>query len=219
MAPIPDRPAKPASRATAATAPRAAIVIKDGVITSPRVIETSAAAHFSPIDPNPSLTGKPARPAIVVKEGAVMMTPIPDRPRARIASRAARTNGELACLATAIYFEARSESTRGQTAVAEVVLARKRAPGRPKTICGVVYEGSHLSTGCQFSFTCDGLSDTVRDKSAWARAKRIAALALKGKLKRVARGATYYHANYVSPYWASSMVKVATIGTHVFYRP
>jgi hypothetical protein len=30
--------------------------------------------------------------------------------------------------------------------------------------------------------------------------------------------ATHYHANYVVPYWASSLVKAATIGNHIFYR-
>ena len=100
-----------------------------------------------------------------------------------------------------------------------MVLARKHQQGRPKTICGVVYEGSNLSTGCQFSFTCDGIPDKIYNSSAWARAKTIASRALRGKLKSVARGATNYHASYVRPYWASSMVKVATIGTHVFYRP
>ena len=42
---------------------------------------------------------------------------------------------------------------------------------------------------------------------------------MAGKLRSVAKGATFYHANYVRPRWAASMVKVATIGTHVFYRP
>jgi spore germination cell wall hydrolase CwlJ-like protein len=94
-----------------------------------------------------------------------------------------------------------------------------KSPGRPKTICGVVYEGAQLSTGCQFSFACDGIADTIYDDGAWARAQRIATRAMHGKFKQVARGATYYHANYVRPYWASHMIKVATIGTHIFYRP
>lgn len=128
---------------------------------------------------------------------------------------------EKDCLATAIYFEARGESTMGQRAVAEVILARTKVPGRPKTICGVVYEGSHRRTGCQFSFTCDGISDRVRDRNAWRQAMRIATNVMRtgGKVNSVAGGATFYHADYVSPGWASRMVKVAEIGTHIFYRP
>ena len=128
---------------------------------------------------------------------------------------------EKDCLATAIYFEARSESAKGQRAVAEVVLARTKVPGRPSTICGVVYEGSHRRTGCQFSFTCDGIADRVRDRDSWRQAMRIATNVMRtgGKVNAVAGGATFYHADYVNPRWASRMVKVAEIGTHIFYRP
>ena len=128
---------------------------------------------------------------------------------------------EKDCLATAIYFEARGETAKGQKAVAEVVLARTRVPGRPKTVCGVVYEGSTRRTGCQFSFTCDGISDRVGNKDAWRQANRIAANVMRtgGRVNAVAGGATFYHADYVNPRWASRMVKVAEIGTHIFYRP
>ena len=128
---------------------------------------------------------------------------------------------EKNCLATAIYFEARGESAVGQRAVAEVVLARTRAEGRPHTVCGVVYEGSNRRTGCQFSFTCDGVPDRVRDFGSWRQAQRIAANVMRtgGKENPVAGGATFYHADYVNPGWASRMVKVAEIGTHIFYRP
>jgi hypothetical protein len=30
--------------------------------------------------------------------------------------------------------------------------------------------------------------------------------------------ATHYHANYVVPYWASSLTKIAVVGAHIFYR-
>jgi hypothetical protein len=128
---------------------------------------------------------------------------------------------EKNCLATAIYFEARGETQLGQKAVAEVILARTRAAGRPKTICGVVYQGARNGSGyCQFSFACDGISDKVRDRGAWSRALRIASNTMRtgGRVNAVVGNATYYHANYVNPRWAASMIKVATIGTHVFYR-
>jgi spore germination cell wall hydrolase CwlJ-like protein len=136
---------------------------------------------------------------------------------------AASWKSERHCLATAIYFEARGESTKGQKAVADVVLARTHVRGRPKTVCGVVYQGSKRRTGCQFSFTCDGKSDVARNKKSGKKALRIASAALRaherGKRKSVVRGATFYHAKYVKPRWAKRMVKVAVIGAHVFYRP
>jgi spore germination cell wall hydrolase CwlJ-like protein len=166
--------------------------------------------------------------AFVPPPGVRAMQPIPDG--ALAVSLAAADTDEIAdtakqsekhCLATAIYFEARGESAKGQKAVAEVILARTRTPGRPKTVCGVVYEGSTRKTGCQFSFTCDRVADVVRMKKQWAQAQRIAAAVLRtrGKGKSVARGATFYHADYVKPRWASRMVKVAQIGSHIFYRP
>ncbi|MBI1212275.1 MAG: cell wall hydrolase [Alphaproteobacteria bacterium] len=160
------------------------------------------------------------RPTLVIKDGAVMMAPIGEHSAAEtVIASLGRGSREQKCLARAIYFEARGESLRGQEAVAQVVLRRVKSPGRPNSICGVVYEGSHLSTGCQFSFTCDGIADVIHDRSAWRRALRIASRAMHGKLRQVARGAMYFHARYVRPSWARRMVKVATIGTHVFYRP
>jgi spore germination cell wall hydrolase CwlJ-like protein len=159
-----------------------------------------------------------------MKPGVIAMAPIPDEPVETASNDEPDTelargkhSGATACLATAIYFEARGESAKGQRAVGEVILARTHQAGRPKTVCGVVYEGSQRNTGCQFSFTCDGIADVVRNSAAWARAKRVAALVLNSR-KKVSRGATHYHATSVRPYWASSMVKVARIGSHIFYR-
>jgi len=129
--------------------------------------------------------------------------------------------GPLHCLQTAVYFEARDESVRGQRAVAAVILARTKVPGRPKTVCGVVFEGSWRKTGCQFSFACDGRVDIPRWKERWERAKASAAYVWNNRKRapKFARGATFYHASYVKPRWAKQMVRVAKIGLHIFYRP
>ena len=137
---------------------------------------------------------------------------------AYVSERIATGESEEHCLATAIYFEARGESEDGQKAVAEVILARAKTPGRPKTVCGVVYEGSQRKSGCQFSFTCDSASNVAPLDTAWKRAKAIAAEVARGATS-IVRGATFYHATYVKPGWASRMVKVAQVGSHIFYRP
>jgi hypothetical protein len=51
----------------------------------------------------------------------------------------------------------------------------------------------------------------------WSRA-RVADEALKGAVFAPVGLATHYHANYVVPYWASSMVKTSIEGAHIFYR-
>ncbi|MET1112376.1 MAG: cell wall hydrolase [Allosphingosinicella sp.] len=124
----------------------------------------------------------------------------------------------LQCLTAAVYYEARSESAEGQRAVAQVVLNRVRHPAFPKSVCGVVYQGSRRRTGCQFSFTCDGSLGARRDSDAWARARRVAGAALAGSVYGPVGHATHYHASYVQPWWAASLTRAVTVGSHIFYR-
>jgi spore germination cell wall hydrolase CwlJ-like protein len=123
------------------------------------------------------------------------------------------------CLARAIYFEARSESELGQIAVAKVILNRVKAPEFPKTICGVVYQGSGRRNSCQFSFACDGLPDDVKSAQAWSKAKSVARRTIAGDAKVAAlTTADHYHADYVKPKWAKSMKRLVKIGRHIFYE-
>jgi hypothetical protein len=123
----------------------------------------------------------------------------------------------LDCLTAAVYYEARSEPIDGQRAVAQVVLNRVRNPAFPASVCGVVYQGSTRSTGCQFTFTCDGSLLFRREPGAWERASNVAEAALAGDVYAPVGAATYYHTTAVSPWWARSYARVATIGAHIFY--
>src|SRR5687768_7469895 len=122
------------------------------------------------------------------------------------------------CLTAAVYYEAAVESTAGQQAVAQVVLNRVRHPAYPRTVCGVVFQGHERATGSQFTFTCDGALRRTPSAAGWARARRVAEEALAGKVFAPVGWATHYHTNWVVPYWSSSLVKLANIGTHIFYR-
>ena len=124
----------------------------------------------------------------------------------------------LECLANAVYYEAGSQDDAGERAVAQVVLNRVRHPAFPASICGVVYEGSTRPTGCQFTFTCDGSLYRQPDVAGWRRAYMIAQQALSGSVYGPVGYATHYHANYVVPYWASTLAKNAIVGAHIFYR-
>jgi spore germination cell wall hydrolase CwlJ-like protein len=124
----------------------------------------------------------------------------------------------LECLTDAISYEARSEPEAGQRAVAQVVLNRVRHPAFPASVCGVVFQGSQRSTGCQFSFTCDGSMDRRREPTAWARARLIAEDALAGSVFGPVGKATHYHTLAVHPYWAAYLRKSAIVGSHIFYR-
>ena len=124
----------------------------------------------------------------------------------------------LKCLAEAVYYESAREPQLGQEAVAQVVLNRVRHPAYPKSVCGVVYQGSARSTGCQFSFTCDGSLRYAPELGLWRRAQDVARRALAGHVNKTVGSATHYHAEYVAPYWAPTLVKMKQVGLHIFYR-
>ena len=122
------------------------------------------------------------------------------------------------CLTAAIYYEAATESVTGKRAVAQVILNRVRHPAFPNSVCEVVLQGAKRSSGCQFTFTCDGSLSRKPSAQGWQTARQVALAAMSGVVEPSVGMATHYHANYVLPYWASSLNKVAAIGTHIFYR-
>lgn len=160
---------------------------------------------------------------------AVLTSPRPEeRPkgsRVRYSGRWLRslakpTGGkQWACLAEAIYFEARGEPVEGQFAVAEVIFNRVDSPKFPNSICKVVRQGTGRKHACQFSYNCDGKLEYIANGSAYDQAKRVARVSMDRKTRPLTKGATFYHATFVSPSWARSFQHVATIGVHKFYKP
>ena len=71
---------------------------------------------------------------------------------------------------------------------------------------------------CQFSWYCDGKSDTPRDLDAWEKAMLVASGVYHGQVYDLVEGATHYHAHYVTPEWASSKTYITRIEDHIFYR-
>jgi spore germination cell wall hydrolase CwlJ-like protein len=121
------------------------------------------------------------------------------------------------CLAAAQWYEAGDDAT-GERAVAQVVLNRLRHPAFPKTVCDVVFQGAERSTGCQFTFSCDGALARTPPAAAWERARQIARAALSGAVYRPVGYATHYHTDWVVPYWSASLEKISAVGSHLFFR-
>ena len=117
----------------------------------------------------------------------------------------------LMCLAVAVFFEARGETTMGQYAVAEVVMNRVEDPRYPDTVCDVVFEDR------QFSFTHDGRPDRLpRSPSRAARkARTVASDVLDGY--RIGISSTHYHTVSVDPFWNDHFELDGKIGNHLFY--
>lgn len=121
------------------------------------------------------------------------------------------------CLADAAWYEA-GDDPAGERAVVQVVLNRLRHPAFPKSVCGVVFQGSHLPTGCQFTFTCDGSRLQRRPSGkALERSRLIAEQALQGEVFQEVGAATHYHADYVTPWWSHKLDPVTKLGAHIFY--
>jgi spore germination cell wall hydrolase CwlJ-like protein len=140
------------------------------------------------------------------------------KPTGDLASMVAQLRGpeagshELECLATGVYFEAKSEPLAGQLAVAKVIANRADSGGRfPGTYCGVLFQRG------QFSFIHGrSLPSVPHSNKQWQTAVAIAKIADQGLKESAVGDALFFHARYVAPSW--HMKRVASIGNHIFYR-
>ena len=191
--------------------------------------DSEAAVKVASIDPSVSaalvaidqVVAMPVMPVSASVEMAYARETTPATDFNRLVDRSGKevSEKELWCMATAIYFEARGESYRGQVAVGQVVLNRVAHRLYPGTICNVVFQNQHMRNACQFSFACDGIPETVTEPKSWAQAEEIARGVINGSLYLSEVGkSTHYHATYVHPYWAPRLKKNVQIGQHIFYQ-
>lgn len=191
-----------------------------GAANSMPEMPTARAPTQTPPPPPPLLVRQlaPEQALQVNEEIPLSRGPNPVAPPFMFRGSSAARAQALQCLASAVYYEAGSQDIDGERAVAQVVLNRVRHPAFPASVCGVVYEGSTRPTGCQFTFTCDGSLYRQPDSAGWKRAYGVAEGALSGYVFAPIGYATHYHADYVVPYWASTLAKSAVVGAHIFYR-
>lgn len=115
----------------------------------------------------------------------------------------------VTCVALNVYHEARGEPLAGQYAVALVTL--NRATISREGVCREVYRPH------QFSWT-RGRRHAWVHGAAWQTARRVARETLAGAVVDMTRGATYYHAVTVHPYWRHHVTPTCRLGQHIFYR-
>lgn len=120
-------------------------------------------------------------------------------------------SADLACLAEAIYFEARGTGPVGTEAVAHVVVNRAKNPKFPNSVCGVV------SDRCQFSYRCDGRPDNLANSDDREKAYRTAQTVLAGA-PDITEGALFFHAASMPPGWFNTRARVGKFGGNIFYR-
>lgn len=120
-----------------------------------------------------------------------------------------------ACLAEALYFEARGTGDIGRRAVGEVVLNRAADARFPSTVCGVIdqrYNGS-----CQFSYRCMGPL-SYNEPTEVAKANATAHELLTNRGEDITNGALFFHARTMAPGWFGTLKRLGTFGGNIFYR-
>ena len=152
------------------------------------------------------------------------------KPHAKIKENASKTQEdyyrelEVDVLARTIFGEARGEPIDGMEAVASVVINRARISEKK----GRYWWGNGIIGVCQkaYQFSCWNKTDpnyqrlinVTEENIHFVTSLRIARRAVIGALKDKTKGATHYHADYVSPYWARGEEPTIIIGRHIFYK-
>ena len=152
----------------------------------------------------------------VLAIGALVLLPLTAQAGERAAAKS--IEADLRCIAQNIYFEARGEPLEGKLAVGHVVMNRMADRRFPRKACSVIRQGGERRLHrCQFSWWCDGRSDTPRKEEAWQESMVLATLLKAGLIPDPTGGALWYHANYVNPDWATRLNRSRKIGKHIFY--
>lgn len=133
---------------------------------------------------------------------------------------------EIKCLADNMYFEGRNQTTRGKIGIGLATINRVKSKHFKDSVCEVVwFKAVSKRTGkmtAHFSWTLDGKSDKIKNHKAYVEIYQIAeAMLAEGSLDNFydfTEGATHYHADYITPYWATKMTMIAQIGDHIYYR-
>ena len=153
----------------------------------------------------------------------------------------AQDHPSVECLTLNMYHEARNQGTAGLFAVSAVVLNRVNDSRFPNSICEVIYQGPVRESWktrkyknlpaekrkyypvrhkCQFSWWCDGKSDTPHNQKKYEEILDLSKAILYNEISFVdiTDGALFYHADHITPGWAKTKQRTTEIGDHIFYR-
>lgn len=182
-----------------------------GITTAGQAAElTTASLPATLARPMSPIATIPPLPAIAEAAPATRFTSLEDAVAAQAESLGDAAAADVACLAGAIYFEAKGEPLSGQLAVASVILNRTRSGRFPADVCGVVTQRG------QFSFVRGGHVPVI-DAAArgYHTAVALARVALAAAWDSPAPTALFFHARRVG---MGRGTQVAAIGNHIFYR-
>ncbi|MDG0986272.1 MAG: cell wall hydrolase, partial [Paracoccaceae bacterium] len=86
------------------------------------------------------------------------------------------------------------------------------------SICKVINQGTGRRFACQFTYTCDGKLETVHERKAYEMALKLSKILTTTHDRKLTKGSTHYHSNYVNPKWSKKFERVAKYGRHIFYK-
>ena len=133
---------------------------------------------------------------------------------------------QITCLAMNMYHEARGQGNdkRFPNSICEVVYQGPiRESWKTKTDNTIPDEDRKyypIRNRCQFSWYCDGKSDTPHDKKNYEKISFLAELIMTNEIRflDITDGALFYHADYITPGWAKTKQRTIEIEDHIFYR-
>lgn len=117
-------------------------------------------------------------------------------------------------LAANLYFEGRGEGIAGMIAIANVVNNRIKDPEFPNDYYSVITQPK------QFSWYSTNNSLVIEDEASWAKAQKLAALAMENKLPDYSNGARFYanvkKVDVKKHKWVKEYVVLNKVGNHTF---
>ena len=179
-------------------------------------VNLTALANLNALSPqNVPQVAPAATPIAAVEKTAIEKTVAEEEEfdtlaQAVAAQDSAAADEALQCLAGAIYFESKGEPLTGQLAVAEVIINRAKSGRFPTDVCAVVKQRG------QFSFVRGGQIPAINKGTSYRTAIAVAKVALANAWNSPAEKALYFNTADRRP--AGRVIKVASIGNHVFYR-
>lgn len=211
---------KAAIAAAFALSASAAVMAADMSSASEAAPSVQAISDIPELNAAPSTVTKPAVVFAAPREVAQPLAPLSDSADVKADNLAAlvdaqgaadAVDGDMKCLAGAVFFESKGESLEGQLAVARVIINRVKSGRFANSMCGVVYQPG------QFSFVRGrGMPPIPTSSQSWREAVAIARIAMDGVWDSRAEGALFFHARRVSPSWGKR--QLAAIDNHIFYR-
>lgn len=138
---------------------------------------------------------------------------------------------EIHCLATMVYGEARSESEKGQIAVAFTAINRAKKNNR--NICDVVLQPFQYSIfndneelqNIASTLNTNPSLNNIIDIKSWDQAVQVAEIVYNNNVKDITNGATHYYAEKVMiekklpyPKWIHEFEHLVTIENHKFFK-